>query len=109
MAIIVNEKIFIINGLAGERKLKGSISINGAKNAALQAFAFSLLFKDEVVLKNVPEIEDVKNMVTAKASANEIKKKAVSLGMRTLFDDGIQKVKGAITTIEEVLRVTEEI
>lgn len=53
--------------------------------------------------------EEIKNLVTAKASANEIKKKTISLGMRTLFDDGIQKVKGAITTIEEVLRVTEEI
>ena len=55
-------EIFVINGLGGERKLNGSVAVNGAKNAALQAFAFCLLFKDEVILKNVPEIEDVKNM-----------------------------------------------
>ena len=58
-----SKEVFVINGLGGERKLKGSVTINGAKNAALQAFAFCLLFKDKVVLKNIPEIEDVKNMV----------------------------------------------
>jgi len=52
--------------------------------------------------------EEIKNMVTARASANEIKKKALSLGMRTLYDDGMEKVKSGITTAEEVLRVTQE-
>ena len=52
--------------------------------------------------------DELKNMITAKASANEIKKKAVSLGMRTLYEDGIEKVKSGITTIEEALRVTED-
>jgi UDP-N-acetylglucosamine 1-carboxyvinyltransferase len=58
-----NKEVFVINGLGGQKKLNGSVSVNGAKNAVLQAFASTLLFKDEVVLKNVPEIEDVKNMV----------------------------------------------
>ncbi|MDO8493675.1 MAG: UDP-N-acetylglucosamine 1-carboxyvinyltransferase [bacterium] len=57
------KEVFVINGLAGNKKLNGSVVINGAKNAVLQAFAATLLFQDEVVLKNVPEIEDVKNMV----------------------------------------------
>ena len=55
--------VFVINGFCGERKLRGSVVVNGAKNAALQAFAFCLLFRDEVVLTRVSEIEDVKNMV----------------------------------------------
>lgn len=59
----MGHEVFVIKGLDGERSLAGSINVNGAKNAVLQAFAFCLLFKDEVVLKNVPEIEDVKNMV----------------------------------------------
>jgi len=53
--------------------------------------------------------DEIKNMVVAKASANEIRKKAVSLGMRILFDDGLEKIKNGVTTPEEVLRVTEEI
>ena len=52
--------------------------------------------------------DEIKNMVSAKASANEIRKKAVSLGMRILFDDGLEKIKNGVTTAEEVLRVTEE-
>ncbi len=53
--------------------------------------------------------DQIKNMIGAKASANEIRKKAVSLGMRILFDDGLEKIKNGITTAEEVLRVTEEL
>lgn len=55
-------EVFKIKGFGGEKKLNGVIEVNGAKNAALQALTFSLLFKDEVVLKNVPEIEDIKRM-----------------------------------------------
>jgi len=53
--------------------------------------------------------DEIKNMVTAKASATEIKNKAVKSGMRLLYEDGIEKVKKGVTTIEEVLRVTEEV
>jgi len=52
--------------------------------------------------------EEIKNMVTAKKSANDIKKMAISLGMSTLFDDGLEKLKNGATTVEEVLRVVEE-
>ncbi|MDD5005472.1 MAG: ATPase, T2SS/T4P/T4SS family [Candidatus Omnitrophica bacterium] len=52
--------------------------------------------------------EELKNMVTAKMSAKDIRNKAVSLGMCTLFEDGMQKVKDGVTTVEEVLRVSEE-
>jgi len=51
--------------------------------------------------------EDIKKMVVVKISTDEIRKKAVSKGMRTLFADGISKVKDGTTTIEEVLRVTK--
>lgn len=52
--------------------------------------------------------EEVRKMVVAKASADEIKRKAVEEGMRSLREDGLDKVKRGITTIEEILRVTEE-
>lgn len=57
------EEQFIIQGLAkpgGKQKyLSGSIPVRGAKNAALKAAAATLLFRDAVELKNVPEIEDM--------------------------------------------------
>lgn len=52
--------IFLIKGLNGKKKLKGTIAINGSKNAALPAFASTLLFKDEVCLENVPYIQDIR-------------------------------------------------
>jgi type IV pilus assembly protein PilB len=51
--------------------------------------------------------DEVKEMVMAKASSGEIKKKAVERGMKTLRDDGLEKVLEGKTTLEEVLRVTE--
>ena len=54
---------FRIKGLAGKKTLSGTIHIHGAKNAILQAFATSLLFKDTVTLSNVPAIEDTQRMV----------------------------------------------
>jgi len=51
--------------------------------------------------------EDIKKMVVAKTSTDEIRKKAISKGMGTLFADGISKAKDGTTTIEEVLRVTK--
>ncbi|HOX55085.1 MAG: type II secretion system ATPase GspE [Candidatus Omnitrophica bacterium] len=52
--------------------------------------------------------DTIKNMIAAKKSANEIKKAAVDSGMRILLDDGLEKVQKGITTVEEVLKVTEE-
>jgi len=51
--------------------------------------------------------EDIRKMVEAKSSADEIKKKAVSLGMKTLRQDGITKVQQGLTTPDEVFRVAE--
>ncbi|MES2470709.1 MAG: UDP-N-acetylglucosamine 1-carboxyvinyltransferase [Patescibacteria group bacterium] len=55
---------FIIQGLAGEKKLKGTVTINGAKNAVLKAIPASILFRDEVSIKNIPNTDDVKKLST---------------------------------------------
>ncbi|MBN1872504.1 MAG: type II secretion system ATPase GspE [Candidatus Omnitrophica bacterium] len=52
--------------------------------------------------------EDLRTMTIGKASSEEIRKKAVSQGMAVLKDDGIRKIREGITTVEEVLRVTQE-
>ena len=51
--------------------------------------------------------EDIKRLVNSKVSVDDVRKKAIELGMRTLRDDGLEKVKQGITTADEVLRVTE--
>lgn len=52
--------------------------------------------------------EEIKNLILAKRDARSIKEKAISNGMETLLDDGIAKVKDGLTTLEEVLRVTNQ-
>ncbi|MEK6733167.1 MAG: type II secretion system ATPase GspE [Candidatus Omnitrophota bacterium] len=50
----------------------------------------------------------VREMVLENAPSTEICKKARQTGMRTLKEDGIEKIKLGYTTIEEVLRVTQD-
>jgi len=51
--------------------------------------------------------DEIEKMIVNKASAGEIKEKALKTGMRTLRDDGWDKVAAGVTTPEEVMRVTQ--
>jgi len=51
--------------------------------------------------------DPIRSLVMNRAPSTEIAAKAIELGMRTLRQDGWKKVKDGITTIEEVLRVTQ--
>jgi type IV pilus assembly protein PilB len=50
--------------------------------------------------------EEVKELVLSRASTTEIKKEAMRLGMKTLRQSGIHKIREGVTTIEEILRAT---
>ncbi len=64
-------------------------------------------YKGRIALYEVMPISDeIRELILEGASANEIKKTAVRLGMKTLRMSGLSKVKEGITSIEEVLRVT---
>jgi type IV pilus assembly protein PilB len=49
--------------------------------------------------------DPVREMVVQRAAANEIKARALGDGMRTLREDGLEKVISGISTIDEILRV----
>ena len=49
--------------IEGGHRLSGSIAPQGAKNEALEVLSAVLLTKDEVVISNVPEILDIKNLI----------------------------------------------
>jgi type IV pilus assembly protein PilB len=51
--------------------------------------------------------EKFRDMINKDSSINNMRRLFRESGRRTLFDDGFMKVKQGITTIEEVLRVTE--
>jgi len=55
------------------------------------------------------EIDDeIRNLIMKQVSAGEIRRYALSKGLRTLRMDGARKVAEGLTTISEVLRVTQE-
>jgi type II secretory ATPase GspE/PulE/Tfp pilus assembly ATPase PilB-like protein len=49
-----------------------------------------------------PEIQD---LIVHRASSADLQTKAISQGLKTLFDDGFEKMKAGITTIQELMRV----
>ncbi|MEW6556843.1 MAG: type IV-A pilus assembly ATPase PilB [Elusimicrobiota bacterium] len=53
--------------------------------------------------------DEIKDMVMKRASGFELQKKAQQAGMKTLYQDGLEKVSNGITTIDEVLAVTREV
>ena len=53
------EKIMI----HGQRPLRGEVEINGSKNAAVAILPAALLANDVVILENVPDIADIKNLI----------------------------------------------
>ena len=50
----------------------------------------------------------IESLVIARTATSEIKQQSITEGMCTLRDDGWVKVLAGVTSIEEVLRVTEE-
>ncbi len=55
------------------------------------------------ILQVLPDIQD---LILRRASARDIRQKAVALGMQTLAADGWDKIIQGVTTVEEVTRVT---
>ena len=56
----------------------------------------------------MPVDQEICSMIIRRAHAGEIKEYSVSRGMKTLRDDGLQRAAEGVTTIEEVLRVTQD-
>jgi type II secretory ATPase GspE/PulE/Tfp pilus assembly ATPase PilB-like protein len=50
----------------------------------------------------------VRQLILKRSSADVIRDTAVSEGMRTLREDGWRQVRAGLTTVAEVVRVTQE-
>lgn len=64
-------------------------------------------YKGRVALYEIMDIKDeLREFVLNGASAAELKRESVRLGMQTLRMSGIEKLKEGITTVDEVVRVS---
>ncbi|KKQ95032.1 MAG: Type IV-A pilus assembly ATPase PilB [Candidatus Levybacteria bacterium GW2011_GWA1_39_11] len=51
--------------------------------------------------------EKIRRLITEKSNSDVISRQAISEGMTTMLDDGLDKVAKGLTTAEEVIRVTK--
>ncbi len=51
--------------------------------------------------------EELRKMISNRASADDIRKYSMAHGTKSLFEDGLDKVRAQVTTLDEVLRVAE--
>ncbi|WP_321492291.1 type II secretion system ATPase GspE [uncultured Desulfobacter sp.] len=62
----------------------------------------------QAIMEILPLDEQLKSLILKTSDANQIKDAAVKKGMKTLRSDGLGKVAQGITSLREVLRVTQE-
>ena len=91
------EKLEVVGG----KKLSGVIKISGSKNASLPILAASLLSKKKIKLINLPQVKDIKTMLTLLESLGSRVKK---VGMKTIIDNINQKKTEANYNIVRLMR-----
>ena len=52
--------------------------------------------------------DSIREAILQKTSSSELKRLAMKNGMTTMLEDGLEKVRAGVTTLEEVLRVIHE-
>lgn len=66
-------------------------------------------YKGRTAIYEILVVNDaIRELILKKSSSEDIKRKALTFGMKTLRQDGFLKMKAGITTPEEILRVTQE-
>ena len=91
--------------LADELKLKSGAQLFHGKGCGS---CKQLGYKGRIgIFELLPMTQEVKDLVVAKSSAHTLREVARAAGMRTLREDGLAKALAGITTVEEVLRVTQ--
>lgn len=97
--------------IEGTNHLSGSVTINGAKNAALPLIVSSILAKNEVIISNVPEVEDIKTLISLLQNLGakvDLKKHEALLNTTTLNQttakyDIVRKMRASILTLGPLL------
>lgn len=90
----------------------GSVKISGAKNAALPLIAASILAKNEVRLKNLPSVADIKTLIkiltmlgaeSVESSANEATIDTKNITNLKVIYDMVRKMRASILLLGPLL------
>ena len=85
----------------GSKKLKGQIKISGSKNAALPILAATLLTNKKIIIKNLPNVSDIKTMITLLQSLGS---RITTNKSQTIVDNSKQKKKFASYNLVKTMR-----
>ena len=86
--------------IQGGKKLYGSISISGSKNASLPILAASLLFDEVVTLKNIPDVKDISTMCILLASIGKKIEFSKSRNEVKIFPNKIKKLLASYSLVK---------
>ncbi|HEG0614677.1 TPA: UDP-N-acetylglucosamine 1-carboxyvinyltransferase [Campylobacter coli] len=97
--------------IQGSQKLQGEVTISGAKNAALPLIASSILAKNEVKINNVPNVADIKTLISLLenlGAKTDFKENTAYLNTTTLDKtvakyDIVRKMRASILTLGPLL------
>ena len=97
--------------VTGGYRLSGEVKVSGAKNAALPILAASLLTADDLVLKNVPHLSDIRTMgklLSGLGMRVERDNETVTLNAKTLDTltapyDLVKTMRASIVTLGPML------
>ena len=85
--------------IKGGKPLKGEVFLSGAKNVALKTIIGALMFKGEVILKNIPKINDVLDLIKLIKSlgvkANFIEKNTLIINSDSLKSNRVDLLNGS--------------
>ena len=95
----------------GGRKLKGEVSVGGAKNAALKIIPAAILASSPCVVKNVPKISDVDKLLEILVSIGakvtfkngEVRVDATTVNSFHPDEKAVKKLRGSIVLIGPLL------
>jgi general secretion pathway protein E len=65
-------------------------------------------FGRTTILELLQMSDPIRRLIMQQATSGDIHNLAVNEGMRTMYQDGLLKCLQGVTTIEEILRVTQE-
>jgi UDP-N-acetylglucosamine 1-carboxyvinyltransferase len=97
--------------IKGKADLKGSIKIKGSKNSALPIMVSALLSKNTLKLKNLPKLDDIKNMskllrsygAIIKTSKDNLEIKCNNIINREADYDIVRKMRASILILGPLL------
>lgn len=97
--------------ITGNSNLYGAIDVSGSKNASLPILVSSLLSKNDLVLENIPKLEDIKSMikllqgygVTYRRDSDKIILNASNINNNIADYDLVRKMRASILILGPLL------